>query len=165
MKNLRIMNENKGPLSFEIRKSLSKMLRNCYPQINFKFVFVNDNTIGNFLKPSSSLPSNLKSNVIYQFTCTSCNASYVGSTSRWLFHRILEHQGKSVRTGRFLSDPSFSAIRDHSHRLDHPFASTDFRILSTCNSHYDLLTSESLLINKLKPSLNNSSTATPLFTQ
>ena len=154
-----------GHLSYEIRNSLHKTLRNCYPQINFKFVFVNSNTLGNFLKTSSSFPSNLMSNVVYQFTCSGCTARYVGSTSRWLLHRILEHQGKSIRTGRLLSNPSFSSIRDHSHLFDHAFTSTDFQILTTCQSRSDLITSESLLIHKLQPDLNNTSTATPLFTQ
>ena len=154
-----------GPVSFEIRNSLKNTLRTSYPQIKFNFVFINNNTIGNFLKPSSPIPSNLRSNVVYLFSCSSCTARYVGSTSRWLLHRILEHKGKSVRTGRLLSHPSPSAIRDHSHHFDHPFSSADFQILTTCHSRFDLVTSESLLINKLQPDLNNTASATPLFTQ
>ena len=154
-----------GPLSYEIRNSLNKILRDSYPQINFKFVFSNSNTIGNFLKSFSTLPTNLQSNVVYQYECSSCHARYVGSTSRWLLHRILEHQGKSTRTGKFLAKPPLSSISEHSHQCDHPFFSTDFRILTTCQTRSDLITIESIFINKIKPSLNNASTATPLFTQ
>ena len=89
----------------------------------------------------------------------------MGSTLRWLLHRILEHQGKSVRTGSYLTKPSFSAIREHSHEYDHPFSSSDFQVLATCHSRSDLITTESLFINKLQPTLNNTVTATPLFTQ
>ena len=39
-----------GPISFEMRKSLNKILKSCYPQIKFHFAFKNTNTIGNFLK-------------------------------------------------------------------------------------------------------------------
>ena len=154
-----------GPLSYEIRNSLNKILHDAYPQVQFKFIFSNSNTIGNFLKTLSTLPTSLQSNVVYEFKCSSCHARYVGSTSRWLLHRVLEHQGKSTRTGHFLAKPSFSSIRDHSHQCDTPFSITDFHILTPCHSRSDLLTSESLLINKLKPSLNNASSATPLFTQ
>ena len=154
-----------GHLSYEIRNSLNKILRNCYPHFKFVFAFTNTNTIGNFLKHNSPLPMTLQSNVVYLFTCSSCRARYVGSTSRWLFHRFREHQGKSIRTSEFISKPSHSAIREHSHHCDHPFSLADFQILNKCHARSDLLTSESLLINKLQPCLNNSSTATPLFTQ
>ena len=153
-----------GELSFEIRKQLKILLQNNYPQIKFTFVFTNTNTIAKFLKQSLNSSSDLCSNVVYLFTCPSCQARYVGSTSRWLRHRISEHRGKSFRTGLPLNKPYFSAIREHLHQHSHPFCNTDFSILSTHSSRQDLITSESLLIKKMKPELNNITTATPLFT-
>ena len=96
-----------GHHSYEMRKSLTKLLQNCYPQIDFRIIFTNKNTIGSFLKQTRPLPTYLRSNVVYQFTCSSCNARYVGSTSRWLLHRVREHQGKSTRTGNWIANPSF----------------------------------------------------------
>ncbi len=154
-----------GHSSYDLRKKLSQLLRTCYPQIDFRIVFSNKNTIGNFFKRNNRLPTYLRSNVVYQFTCSSCTDRYVGSTSRWLLHRIREHQGKSTRTGNRIANPSFSAIRDHSHQKDHPFSFADFRILTSCSTYGDLITAESLLIRKLKPCLNASSTAAQLFTQ
>jgi len=153
-----------GDLSYEIRKQLKVLLQNNYPQIKFTFVFSNTNTIAKFLKQPFNYSSDLCSNVVYLFTCPSCQARYVGSTSRWLRHRISEHKGKSFRTGLPLSKPSFSAIREHSLQHSHPFSNTDFSILSSHSSRQDLITSESLLIKKMKPELNNITTATPLFT-
>jgi len=153
-----------GGLSFDLRKSLNKILRQCYPQICFRFVFYNSNTIGNFLKKKEKCDSELSSNVVYLFTCPSCQARYVGSTSRWLRHRILEHKGKSIRTGLQLNNPSFSAIREHSHLHNHPFSNTDFKILTSHLNRFDLIIAESLHILTMKPQLNNNSTATTLFT-
>ncbi|XP_069977196.1 uncharacterized protein [Penaeus vannamei] len=153
-----------GGLSFDLRKSLNKILRRCYPQISFRFVFYNNNTVGNFLKNKEMCNSELCSNVVYLFTCPSCQARYVGSTSRWLRHRILEHKGKSIRTGLQLSKPSFSAIREHSHLHNHPFSNTDFKILTSHLNRFDLIIAESLHIQTMKPELNNTATATTLFT-
>jgi len=154
-----------GSLSFEIRKQLKSLLQINYPQIKFTFIFTNTNNIAKFLKQPLKRNSELCSNVVYLFTCPCCQARYVGSTSRWLRHRILEHKGKSFRTGLPLSKPSFSAIREHSQHHSHPFCNTDFRILSSHSSRPDLIISESLLIQRMKPELNHTTTATTLFTQ
>ena len=155
-----------GRLSFDLRKSLNKILTNAYPQINFRFVFHNKNTIGNYLKHKEKSNSDfLCPNVVYLFSCPSCKARYVGSTSRWLYHRILEHKGKSIRTGTFLNKPSFSAIRAHSHLHNHQFKTEDFQIVSSHKNRLDLNIAESIAIRTMRPELNNMASATPLFTQ
>ena len=35
-----------------------------------------------------------KSNVVYEFTCTKCNSSYIGKTDRTLLERVKEHAYK-----------------------------------------------------------------------
>ena len=133
-----------GKLSFEVRKSFKEILKNAYPQIKFNLVFTNTNTIRNFLVKRPKPNPDMCSNVVYLYKCSSCYARYVGSTSRWLKHRILEHKGRSVRTGSILGKPSFSAIRDHSHDHSHPFTATDLSILSQHTTRQDLQISESL---------------------
>ena len=154
-----------GKESFKVRKRLNGILRESFPQINFRFIFTNRFTIGSFLKITTPLPSDLRSCVIYQFSCPSCNARYVGSTTRWLKHRILEHMGRSFRTNLPLSRPQHSAIRDHSHNNDHLFTYDSFRILNSTPFRSDLLTLESFYINKMKPELNCTTTAVQLYTQ
>lgn len=70
--------------------------------------------------------------------------------------------GISTRTSFPLTNPPFSAIRYHSEDSDHRFTYTDFRILSTSSNRADLLTLESLYIDKMKLSLNRN-TAVQLF--
>ena len=47
--------------------------------------------IRNMFSVKDPVPVELRSNVDYKFTCTSCNSYYVGETSRHLSTRIREH--------------------------------------------------------------------------
>ena len=154
-----------GKFSLEVKNKLQAILRNTYPQIKFQFIFCNNFTLGSFLRNSSFLPQDLRSSVVYLFTCPQCALRYVGSTSRWLKHRTLEHKGQSIRTKQPLTKPSFSAIREHSLNEDHPYTSQDFTILAQTSDKLDLLISESLYIEKMRPQLNSSLSAFPLLTR
>ena len=154
-----------GNFSYSIRNQFNNLLKQSFPHIDFKFVFTNNFTIGSLIKRTETKTFDLASGVVYLFTCSSCNARYIGSTMRWMQHRYRNHKGVSTRTGRPLTKPEFSAIRDHSLEYDHVFTYTDFKILASANYRSDLLISESLYISKMKPELNNTSTALQLFTQ
>ena len=148
-----------------MKTKLNSILKNTYPQIKFQFVFTNNFTVGSCLKNSFSvLPDDLRSKVVYLFSCSQCGLRYVGSTTHWLKHRTLDHRGLSSRTGLPLTSPVFSSIREHSLSMDHPFASKDFTILTQATNRTDLLISESLYIHKIRPELNSSQTAFPLLT-
>ena len=144
-----------GQISYDVKKKLQVVFRDTFPQVRFQFVFTNNFTIGSLLKDRSSLPKDLNANIAYLFTCAHCGMRYIGSTTRWFKHRILEHRGLSIRTGFPLSKPSFSAVRQHSHDQDHTFTNQDFEILAFASNRLDLVISESLLIKKMKPGLNN----------
>ena len=139
-------------------------IKRNYPQIDFRIAFNNPFTIGSTLKKPNMRPLSLTSNAVYLFSCPCCNARYVGSSTRWIQHRICDHKGISCRTFLPLSKPSFSAIREHSHNSDHPFTDSSFEILTVSSTKTDLLILESLYINKLKPSLNTG-TAVQLYTK
>ena len=99
-------------------------------------------------------PRALQSLIVYNFSCSSCNAQYVGKTARHLATRIAEHKGVSPRTNVELTAPSFSAIRQHAHCTGHTFADQDFRISAKAKSKYDLSIMEALEIQRTMPSLN-----------
>ena len=144
-----------GHSSYFIRKKLQELFKYSFPQIKFHFVFTNTFTVGSLVKERPTLPVDLNSGVVYLYTCLQCALRYIGSSSRWLRHRILEHRGVSIRTQLPLTKPSFSAIREHSLALDHPFTKQDFKVLSFSSNRLDLLLSETLYIRKMKPELNN----------
>ena len=49
------------------------------------------------------VPVELRSNVVYKFTCATCNSCYVGETSRHLSTRIREHLNRQGQDLTYLS--------------------------------------------------------------
>ena len=114
-------------------------------------MFTNTFTIASFFKFKDSIPVGLISNIIYEFTCSSCKARYIGETKRNLTHRISEHRG----TRKQLGNPSFSAVRTHLHSHDHPFTGEGFNILHKAYAHTDIRTLEDIYKKHMKPEINN----------
>ena len=92
-------------------------------------------------------PSNLKSNVIYKFQCASCNACYIGETTRHLTSRIEEHLKKDKE----------SHIYKHIHEKVDCFHKSDsdcFSILDTASTKFQLKLKEGMYIGWENPELN-----------
>ena len=152
-----------GEVSVKLQKTLFERLSKFYPDKVFRITPVNTFRIGSFFHFKDVLPTTLCSSIVYSFTCSSCQAGYVGCTLRSLKTRFSEHVGQSVRTGRPIHNPPFSAIREHSEICKCGVSFSDFSILSHCNNRSDLKILESLYIHKLKPSLNNTVSSHPLY--
>ena len=101
----------------------------------------------------------MRSSLIYKFSCCGCNATYLGATTRHLKTRISEHLGVSHRTNAIISNPNFSAIREHSHNSGHPLHPNDFKIFYNVLNKNDIYIIESILINLNKPLLNSGTSA------
>ena len=142
---------------------MSSLLKKHFPNVNFKFIFVNRNTIGSLFKVKDSLPVALCSNVVYCFRCHDCMSCYYGSTGRNLKIRIAEHKGISYRTGTPITTPSFSRIREHATACNHSINEEDFSIKYRAKTTSDLRIAESLMIMKQKPNLNGTEIATKLL--
>ena len=151
-----------GTLSYDIRKKLNRILKLCFPKTTFRFIFSNPNTIGSLFRHKEPLPPNLISNIVYQFNCPSCKARYIGLTQRNLTLRVAEHKGLSARTGRPVSHPLSSAVRNHSVSKNHPYCISDFKIIHKARNDRDLPILESLYIKHLTPELNNYSASVTL---
>ena len=105
----------------------------------------------------------MRSAVVYKFSCPECGAQYVGSTTRNLATRTAEHAGVSVRTGRPLSQPPQSHIRDHLLSCNGPQVNLKhIDIIGTCQNKSELRILESLHILQSKPTLNCMQSAHPL---
>ena len=152
-----------GHPSYIVRNKLLSLFKIHFPQIDIKIVLTNRRTIGSLFPVKERLAIPLCSNVIYQYKCGDCSSSYVGSTERALHDRICEHKGVSFRTGIRLTSPSFSSIREHSVSCSHPIDTDLFRIIGRCSDHEDLRLLESVFIKHLKPDLNNTESAAPLY--
>ena len=97
----------------------------------------------------------MRSHVVYKYKCQCCGALYVGQTRRHIHTRISEHMGVSSKTGNKLSVSQMSAVLTHHHLSKHIISDSDFTILTSGNSKFDLEMRESLPISKLEPILNN----------
>ena len=152
-----------GEYSYHVRNTLSVLLKKTIPDVNFRFIFVNNNTIGSLFKCKDSIPTLLCSGVVYRYQCPDCMSRYFGSTSRNLKIRISEHKGLSYRTNANITKPSFSKIRDHAIECNHPVSEQGFTIRYRAKNISDLRIAESLCIIKEKPELNGTEFATKLL--
>ena len=137
------------------------MIKDFY-HIDFYFVFTNPYNTKSFFKFKDKIPPEVRSNIVYEYNCSSCNAGYVGSTTRSFKTRRLEHMGRSIHTGRPLANPPHSNIRLHSEEKDHPLRHDDFKIVNSFADQQALLIAESMIIKSKLPVLNNMLTSYPL---
>lgn len=153
-----------GHFSYQLRNTMSSLLRKHIPDINFRFVLINKcSTIGSLFRYKDHIPTLLCSNIVYMFKCPDCMSLYVGSTSRNLKIRIAEHKSAPYRSGTRITSPSFSKIREHALECNHQINEEDFSIMYKAKCASDLRIAESLYIIKDKPELNDTEFATKLL--
>ena len=113
---------------------------------NIKLVF-NSFKIKSYFSYKDSIPDDLKSFLVYKFTCASCSSSYIGETCRHFKTRIEEHIKKDNK----------SHIFKHLHSTTTCFASYNFlscKIIDKANPKFDSKINGALYINWRKPNLN-----------
>ena len=114
--------------------------------MNIKLVF-NLFKIKNYFAYEDLIPNNLKSFLVYKFTCASCSSCYIGETCRHFKTRIEEHIKKDNK----------SHIFKHLHSCETCFNSYNslrFKIIDKANSKFDLKIKEASHINWRKSILN-----------
>ena len=140
---------------------LRKSLNFFYPQIEFSFFFRPTKTIGSFLKCKDRLPEEMRANIIYKYSCDSCQGTYIGSSIKQAKIRFHQHFGLSHRTSLPLNNPTHSNIRNHCLECDHQMKFSNFSVIDQTYSS-DLRILESLYIKKLTPNLNSDQSSRPL---
>ena len=111
------------------------------------------------------MPLNLRSIVVYKFSCGRCNASYYGKTCRHLNIRVGEHSGVSPSTGKKSRAKTTTAIKDHMLLCDHVVFHEDFKILASSNSEFHLKPQDQRKSFNIrdKPELNKNEKSLPLY--
>ena len=141
-----------------LRRAIRCICRKYLPHKDVIIYFKSGVRVKNFFQIKDRTPLAMRSSVVYQFTCASCQASYIGQTTRHLHHRVAEHAGVSHLTGRPVKTLVHSSIRDHCRQCEGQDCSLrDFKVLASGSTDIDLLVRERLLIEKLKPALNGNS--------
>ena len=150
-----------GLYSTRIKKNVIKLLKDNYPDTKLQVVFRSPARLSSFFRFKDRFPYLLCSNVIYKYTCSSCNAIYYGETIRNLKVRCLEHLGRN-RSGHKTNSSNPSSVWDHIGKTGPNAIMEDFKIITKSNNAFDLLIYESLLIQKDRPSLNSQQSSIPL---
>ena len=117
-------------LSHHFKNKLSKLCKKfCKENCNMKLVF-NSFKIKNYFTYKDPISNDLKSFIVYKFTCASCSSSYIGKTCRHFKTRIEEHIKKDNK----------SHIFKHLHSSETCFDSYNslcFKIIDKANSKFD----------------------------
>ena len=151
-----------GSHSLQIRTQISRRCSAANPHLNVRFVFRSSTCLSSFFPFKDKVPKFLRSGVVYLFKCRCCSASYVGQTTRHLHTRVSEHLGISPITGKPSSNRPMSSIFSHLKTIGHTASFDDFQILSSCSDDCEIMIHESLLISKLKPTINVQGNSIPL---
>jgi len=151
-----------GTTSSNLKRKLHSIFAKLIPPCNLKIIFKSTNRLSSFFKFKDILPRELRSHLIYKFSCGSCNATYYGKTERHLNVRSGEHIGKSALTGKRIACKP-SAVSDHLLLHDNCNGDfNDFSILCHENNDFKLAIRESILIYRDSPILNKNIASIPL---
>ena len=93
-----------GPSSYELGKKLTKILSHSYAQIEFNFS-KNNFSIKSLFKYKDSLLDELCSNIIYKFSCGTCQGSYIGNTTKQSRISFYQQLGMSPRSRAAIKKP------------------------------------------------------------
>ena len=134
-------------LSYHLKNKLSKLCKEfCKENFNIKLVF-NSFLIKNNFAYKYPIPNDLKSFLVYRFTCASCSCSYIGETCRHFKTRIEKHIKKDDKSHLFKRLHSSKTCSDS-------YNSLCFKIIDKANSKFNLKIKEASHINWRKPNLN-----------
>ena len=136
-----------------LSKSDSSWDNSYYMRLVIVSLAVDNNFVSWFLINSKKfsykdpIPNDLKSFLVYTFTCASCSSSYIGETCHYFKTGIEEHIKKDSKC-HICKHLHSSAVCFDS------YTSLCFKIIDNTNSKFDLKTKEALHINWRKPNLN-----------
>ena len=102
-----------GPITDMYKIKIKSLVSSYFPQLKLRLGHSNNLTVGSFFKLKDNIPKEMRSRVVYKYSCEACKASYIGKTIRTLASRISEHLGVSLVTGVPSSNVLYSAIREH----------------------------------------------------
>ena len=137
-----------------IRNGLRTLYRKYHPNISLRIIFTIPRCISSFFTNRDFLSTLHRSSLVYKYKCGSCNASYIGETSRHLQTRVDEHHGISSHVGNPIYSYLHSSIRYYCHQTGHAFSSDSFTIITIARTNYELTTKESILIRHHLPTLD-----------
>ena len=135
-----------GNLSPRIKNKLSRFWEEFWKENLIIELVFNSFKIKNYFSYKDAIPNDLKSFLVYIFTCASCSSSYIGENCCHFKTRIEEHIKKHNKSHIFKHLHSTSRCFDS-------YNSLCFKIIGKANSKFDLKIKEAFHINWRKPNL------------
>ena len=89
-----------GKESLELRSKLVKSVQKNLSFYHLKVVFQSSRKLCTLFRFKDTLNKKTRSDLVYRYSCISCNATYYGKTYRHIFTRAAEHMGISNLTGK-----------------------------------------------------------------
>ena len=154
-----------GTTSTNIKNNLVKSFKNILPFCNIKVIYKTTNRLSTYFKYKDTFPKSLASGILYKYSCSKCNLSYIGYTARYWEKRLEEHTHISARTGKPLSGMQIFAPMQHTRKAEGRcgrVSRDDFKFIGGGGGRYLLQIKESLMIKKWNPELNGSVTSVPI---
>ena len=127
-------------------RKISSIVNKYCKDLNVKIIF-SPFKLSTMFSPKDFIPDSLKSRVVYQFTCASCGARYIGETNRHFNTRVNEHLFRDKISHIFKHLSASKGCRD---KCD----ISCFKILDHASTCSQLKIKESFHIEQLKPELN-----------
>ena len=125
-------------------KDYKVKIRKQLGNLNYRIVSTSWKVRNMFINKSKT-PVELCSDLVYQFTCNGCNATYIGETSRHLCIRAREHCRPKALTH----------IGEHNKGCKIKIGMSDFKILlKNFDNYSERVICEALLIKSLNPKIN-----------
>ena len=153
-----------GMTSTELKVKLHKTFKQLLPACDLRVIFKVSLRMKNYFNFKDKIKQELRSLLVYNFKCNSCNTEYIGKTRRHYRMRTLEHIGVSPLTGKCVKNNfQISAIHDHMLSCKTVVCPKDFSILAKSSCNFKLEIQESILIKLLKPTLNKKIFSVPLY--
>ena len=112
--------------------TMNKHMKFC----KLRVIFETNNRLRNYFRFKDSVHKTLRSHLIYNFSCGSCTASYIGKTYRHFKVRVSEHQSVSPRTGKLVKGTLSTSVRDHMLLCNHKVVHEDFKFLGNESNRY-----------------------------
>ena len=147
-------------LKVKIHETFKQFLPACEVRVIFKVSF----RMKNYFNFKDKIKEELRSLLVYNFKCNSCNAECIGKAKRHYRTRTSEHIGVSPLTVKCVKNNSqTSAVHDHMLFSKTVVCPEDFSILANSSCNFKLEIQESILIKLLKPTLNKNISSVPSY--
>ena len=120
-------------------RQIRRLIAKIAPCVELRLVFRAAQKLSCLTRLKLKLNVLSRSGVVYQISCTQCEAFYVGKTKRRLEQRVQEH-----------SQQGYSSLYKHSSDLCHQIDYSNPAVISVDNNDYRLQIKEALKIKDLK---------------